>query len=140
MKLKWDGRSDHAAQIWRKTRLFRKKRIWRLFRCNLMPSTNRNAWFPPYVRTMLWANQVKWSNQELKSIILSINIIKYRGQTDWGKDRNSFVNLKIKRKEYLGRVSKIQMASFQDLWSTRGANWKGKFTKCLSLASPYVPL
>ena len=30
---------------------FRKKRIWWLFRCNQMPSTNRNAWFTPYIST-----------------------------------------------------------------------------------------
>ena len=30
---------------------FRKKyRIWRLLRCNQMPSTNRNAWFTPWMR------------------------------------------------------------------------------------------
>ena len=32
----------------------KKIRIWRLFRYNQMPS-NRNTWFTPYMRTLLWA-------------------------------------------------------------------------------------
>ena len=32
-----------------------KNRIWRLFRCNQMPSTNRNAWYAPCVRIVKWA-------------------------------------------------------------------------------------
>ena len=29
-------------------------RIWRLFRCNQTPSTNRNAWFTPYMLIKKW--------------------------------------------------------------------------------------
>ena len=30
-------------------------RIWRLSRCNQMPSATRNAWFTPYERIVKWA-------------------------------------------------------------------------------------
>ena len=49
-----DGCSFHVAHVWCKQGLFRKKNWW-LFRCNQMPSTNRNAWFTPCVRTVKWA-------------------------------------------------------------------------------------
>ena len=43
---------------------FRKKnRIWRLFRCNQIPSTNRNAWFTPCVRIVKWAT-IKYKNHD----------------------------------------------------------------------------
>ena len=51
-----DGWSVHIAHEWYKRGLFPKKnRIWRLFRCNQMPSTNRNVWFTPSVRIVKWA-------------------------------------------------------------------------------------
>ena len=37
----------HVAHVWCQQGLFPKKWIWWLFRCNQMPSTNRNAWFTP---------------------------------------------------------------------------------------------
>ena len=44
---------------------FRKKnRIWRLFRCNQLPSTNRNAWFTPCVRIVKWAT-IYYKNYEV---------------------------------------------------------------------------
>ena len=47
-----DGCSFHVAHNWWKQGLFprKKNRIWELFRCKQMPSTNRNTWFTPYVR------------------------------------------------------------------------------------------
>ena len=45
-----DGCSFHVAHEWWKQGLF----LLRPFRCNQMPSTNRNAWFTPCVRIMKW--------------------------------------------------------------------------------------
>ena len=39
-------------------------RIWRLFRCNQMPSSNRNSWFTPYVRIVKWAT-ISYKNHGL---------------------------------------------------------------------------
>ena len=48
--------SFQVAHVWCKQGLFLKKnRIWWLFRCYQMPSTNRNAWFTPCVRIGKWA-------------------------------------------------------------------------------------
>ena len=33
----------------------KKNRFWLLFRCNQMPSANRNSWFTPYVHIVKWA-------------------------------------------------------------------------------------
>ena len=50
------GCSFHVAHVWCKQGLFREKnRIWWLFRCNQMPSTNRDACFTPCVRIGKWA-------------------------------------------------------------------------------------
>ena len=59
------GQTHGTSIIWKirtccarmkKTRSFPKKnRVWRLFRCNQMLSTNRKAWFTPCVRIEKWA-------------------------------------------------------------------------------------
>ena len=46
----WYGSSEYVAHIWCKIR----NRIWPLFRCNKMPSTNRDSWFTQYVRIVKW--------------------------------------------------------------------------------------
>ena len=51
-----DGSSEHVADVWCKICLYRFfSRIWRPFRCNQMPSTNRNSWYTPYVGIVKWA-------------------------------------------------------------------------------------
>ena len=55
MVLLEDGSSEHVAYIWCKIDNFQFFLIWRLFRCNQIPSKNRNAWFTPDVRTVKWA-------------------------------------------------------------------------------------
>ena len=56
MVFRVDGCSFHVAHEWCKQGLFTKKNwIWRLFRCNQMPSTNRNVWFTLCVRIVKWA-------------------------------------------------------------------------------------
>ena len=52
-----DGCSIHVTHVWCKQGLFsrKKKRNRWLFQCNQMPSTNRNAWFTPRVRIVIWA-------------------------------------------------------------------------------------
>ena len=56
MVFKLDGCSFQVAHVCCKQGLFPKKnRIWWLFRCNQMPSTNRNAWITPCVRIVKWA-------------------------------------------------------------------------------------
>ena len=51
-----DGCSEHVAHVWFKKCIFREKnRIWPLFRCNQMPSSNLNPLFTPYKRIVKWA-------------------------------------------------------------------------------------
>ena len=65
-----------------KTRSFseKKNRIWWLFRCNQMPSTNRNAWFTPCVRIVKWAtiyykNHAPLPTQHFRTVSLCRTII-----------------------------------------------------------------
>ena len=66
------GCSFHIAHVWCKQLFFRKKnQIWRLFRCNQMSSTERNAWFTSCVGIneqssiiKPWFKAILWSNDE----------------------------------------------------------------------------
>ena len=67
-----DGCSFHGAHVWCKQGLFRKNdRIWRLFWCNQMPSTNRNVWFTPCVRIVKWATMIKTMMKPIAILVLT---------------------------------------------------------------------
>ena len=65
-----DGCSFHVAHVWYINKVFfRKNRIWWLFRCNQMPSTNRNAWFSPCVRIVKWAT-IYYKNHDANPLLI----------------------------------------------------------------------
>ena len=71
-----DGCSFHVAHVWCKQGLFpNKNRIWWLFRCNQIPSTNRFAWFTPCVRIVKWAT-IYYKNHGIH-ITHVVSLIRY---------------------------------------------------------------
>ena len=83
-----DGCSFHVAHVSCKQGIFSRKKnqISWLFRCNQMPSTNRNAWFTLCVRIVKWAT-IYYKNHEISGYVqifpLLLNAYFYILFFDW---------------------------------------------------------